>query len=111
MYVDIGSNNGDTTMLSFAFTGTNANRVWDIKVTQLECSNRNRYKPMFSYGNNFFKLPHKTGIRLFVDFWLLTYTIIAFFHELNSMDVLYGIAFQTVRPLLSSILDRDPRSH
>ncbi len=42
MYVDIGANSGDTATLAFAFTGANDMRMWDIKVTQIECSNRNR---------------------------------------------------------------------
>ncbi len=46
MYVDIGANAGDTATLAFAFSTavTNVNRVFDIKVTQVECNNVNRSK-------------------------------------------------------------------
>ena len=37
--MDIGANTGDTATLAFSFTGTTFTRSWDIKVTQLECSN------------------------------------------------------------------------
>ncbi len=43
MYVDIGANNGDSATLNFNFMGTNTARTWDIKVTQVECSNPNAW--------------------------------------------------------------------
>jgi hypothetical protein len=33
----------DTTTLAFTFTGTSTTRIWEIKVSQLTCSNPNRY--------------------------------------------------------------------
>ncbi len=39
VYIDIGANSGDTATLAFTFQGTATNRMWDIKVTQVECSN------------------------------------------------------------------------
>jgi len=39
IYVDIGELGGDTATLSFAFQGTAFQRTWDIKVTQVECTN------------------------------------------------------------------------
>jgi hypothetical protein len=40
VYVDIGAESGDSATLAFAFPGTQTfSRSWDIKVTQLECSN------------------------------------------------------------------------
>ena len=44
VYVDIGANSGDTATLAFAFSAavTNTNRLFDIKVTQVECNNPNR---------------------------------------------------------------------
>ncbi len=41
MYIDIGANSGDTATLAFAFSAANFNRMWDIKVTQVECTNEN----------------------------------------------------------------------
>ncbi len=43
VYVDIGANNGDSATLNFNFMGTNTARTWDIKVTQVECSNPNAW--------------------------------------------------------------------
>ncbi len=44
VYVDIGANSGDTATLTFNFNGNVAgNRVYDIKVTQVECTNPNAY--------------------------------------------------------------------
>ena len=39
MYIDIGANSGDTATLAFTFQGTTTQRTWDIKVTQIECTN------------------------------------------------------------------------
>ncbi len=40
VYVDIGANEGDTATINMAFsTASTATRMWDIKVTQLECGN------------------------------------------------------------------------
>ncbi len=46
VYIDIGANSGDTATLAFTFstTVTNTNRLYDIKVTQLECDNPNKYR-------------------------------------------------------------------
>ena len=33
----------DTTTLAFTFTGTSTTRIWEIKVSQLTCSNANRF--------------------------------------------------------------------
>jgi len=40
VYIDIGANSGDTATLAFAFAAGNAfGRQFDIKVTQVECTN------------------------------------------------------------------------
>ncbi len=39
VYVDIGANSGDTATLAFSFMGTAFQRMYDIKVTQIECTN------------------------------------------------------------------------
>lgn len=41
MYVDIGAEGGDTASLAFALSGAGVDRMWDVKITQLECSNAN----------------------------------------------------------------------
>ncbi len=50
VYVDIGANSGDTAVLNFAFNvgdddddddDNNVDRRWDVKVTQIECTNPN----------------------------------------------------------------------
>ena len=41
MYIDIGADSGDSATLSFSFSGTSTSRTWDIKISQLECSNYN----------------------------------------------------------------------
>ncbi len=45
VYIDIGANSGDSATIQFAFNtpaGTTAlARLWDVKVTQIECSNGN----------------------------------------------------------------------
>ncbi len=45
VYVDIGAQDGDTAMLAFTFAAANMafQRMWDIKVTQLECTNENAW--------------------------------------------------------------------
>jgi len=43
VYVDMGNVATDTTTLAFTFTGTSTTRLWEIKVSQLTCSNANRY--------------------------------------------------------------------
>ena len=42
--MEIGNQEGDTAEIEFDFDGTNSNsnRRWDIKVTQIECTNRGR---------------------------------------------------------------------
>ncbi len=42
VYIDMGNVATDTTTLSFTFTGTSTARTWEIKVSQLTCSNPNR---------------------------------------------------------------------
>ena len=41
VYIDIGANAGDTASFAFAFDNsiTTTNRLFDIKVTQIECDN------------------------------------------------------------------------
>ncbi len=41
--MDIGSVTGNTATLAFTFSDTTTARTWDIKVSQIECSNANRY--------------------------------------------------------------------
>ncbi len=43
MYIDIGGEAGDTANLAFAFAAMDANRMFDIKVTQVECDNPSAY--------------------------------------------------------------------
>ena len=42
VYMEIGNQEGDFAEIEFDFDGVNNNRRWDIKVTQIECSNRGR---------------------------------------------------------------------
>ena len=42
VYVDIGAEDGDNLQLVFNLVGMNFNRMFDIKVTQLECANPSR---------------------------------------------------------------------
>lgn len=42
VYVDMGNVATDTTTLSFTFTQTTTTRNWEIKVSQIECSNPGR---------------------------------------------------------------------
>ncbi len=53
VYVDIGANSGDTANLAFVLSGNNDNRIWDIKVTQIECTNRNRLKIAANFCHNY----------------------------------------------------------
>ena len=42
VYIDVGNQSGDSATLTFSLsTGVTGTRVWDIKVTQVECSNPN----------------------------------------------------------------------
>ncbi len=41
MYVDIGLRSDDSAAIVLAFDGTDFDRVWDIKLTQVECTNPN----------------------------------------------------------------------
>jgi len=43
VYVDIGNQASDTATLNFAFATASTIRNWEIKVTQIECSNPGRY--------------------------------------------------------------------
>merc|ERR1719323_5644 len=40
IYVDVGTGSSDTATLALAFSGTNTNRKWDIKVAQIPCGAR-----------------------------------------------------------------------
>lgn len=42
MYIDFGNVLSDTVGLAFTFTGTSTVRTWEIKTSQIECSNPNR---------------------------------------------------------------------
>ena len=43
VYVEVGKDAGATATLAFTFgTSTTVSRLWEIKVTQIECSNRGR---------------------------------------------------------------------
>ncbi len=42
VYVDMGNVATDTTTLAFTFTTTSTTRLWEIKVSQISCSNTNR---------------------------------------------------------------------
>ena len=42
MYVELGPDAGATATLAFTFGSSTLARTWEIKVTQLECSNTNR---------------------------------------------------------------------
>ncbi len=42
VYVDIGSNSGDTATLAFMFDAMAFQRMWDIKVNQIECTSESR---------------------------------------------------------------------
>jgi hypothetical protein len=43
VYIDIGAVANDNTVLNFAFTGAAVTtRSWDIRESQIECSNPNR---------------------------------------------------------------------
>jgi hypothetical protein len=39
VYVDIRSNSGNSVGLSLAVVGSGDDRLWDVKVSQIECSN------------------------------------------------------------------------
>lgn len=43
VYINIGEKSSDSATLAFSFTGTSTSRNWEIKVTQIECSNPNRF--------------------------------------------------------------------
>ncbi len=43
VFVDMGALSTDTATLAFTFTGTSTTRIWEIKVTQVECSNPSRF--------------------------------------------------------------------
>jgi hypothetical protein len=49
VYVDIGNQGTDTANLAFTFTTTTTTRNWEIKVTQVECSNPGRYKQILIF--------------------------------------------------------------
>jgi len=42
IYAEIGAAAADTAQLSFQFTGTSTNRIWEIKVTQIPCASNYR---------------------------------------------------------------------
>jgi len=41
VYIDVGASTGDVATLNFAIAAASAGSMWDIKVTQVECSNAN----------------------------------------------------------------------
>ncbi len=43
VYIDMGNQPTDSSTLSFAFTTTSTTRNWEIKVSQIECSNPGRW--------------------------------------------------------------------
>ena len=45
VYIDMGNQATDSVNLAFTFTTTSATRNWEIKVTQIECSNPGRQAP------------------------------------------------------------------
>ena len=48
VYVDIGTVSTDTATLAFTFgTTTSTTRAWEIKVSQITCSNPNRYEKKY----------------------------------------------------------------
>ncbi len=50
VYYDIGSGSTDTATVTFAFSATASTvRTWEIKVTQIECSNLARYTNLLKY--------------------------------------------------------------
>ena len=40
VYIDMGTLASDTATLSFAFTGPDSNRAWEIKASQITCNAR-----------------------------------------------------------------------
>jgi hypothetical protein len=56
----VGSLNADNAILMFAFTGTNTGRNWDIRVSQIECSNPSRYRNS-TFEKIFFPQPEKVA--------------------------------------------------
>ncbi len=42
VYVDLGNGATDNLMMAFSFAGTSTSRIWEIKVSQIECNNLNR---------------------------------------------------------------------
>lgn len=42
VYIDIGTGSGNTVTATFAFADSTTARQWDIKVSQIECSNPSR---------------------------------------------------------------------
>jgi hypothetical protein len=43
VYIDFGTDPTETVSFDFAFTGASTTRTWEIKTTQLECSNPSRF--------------------------------------------------------------------
>ena len=43
VYVDMGAVSTDSSTIALAFTGSSTTRVWEIKISQIECSNPNRF--------------------------------------------------------------------
>jgi len=44
VYVDLGNGATDNLMMAFSFAGTSTSRIWEIKVSQIECNNLNRFQ-------------------------------------------------------------------
>ena len=54
VYVDMGNQATDSVTLNFAFTTTSTTRNWEIKVSQIECSNPGRYTTFFAFADKIF---------------------------------------------------------
>jgi hypothetical protein len=42
VYIDFGTDVSETVSLDFSFSGASTVRTWEIKTTQIECSNPSR---------------------------------------------------------------------
>ena len=43
VYIDLGNTPTDQATLAFSFNGVNNARIWEIKISQIECTNPNRW--------------------------------------------------------------------
>ena len=51
VYVDMGAVTTDSSTIAFAFTGSSTTRIWEIKVSQIECTNGNRFNDFCANDN------------------------------------------------------------